>query len=180
MSNQINIAFLLKGLVAMSAAMSFSLYAQEFDGAKILEMETKRAQELTELEHRMKVAEQQARLIEAEKKLRAAGVYLNYSDNGKDYTVEKTGAIAKPQVTGDGPKTVSVAPLLEDKTSFKVPQLKSVDGNSAVVWTKKFGSLAVTKGTQLPEGFKVVDINSVKGVTMERNGVTYVAQYAWD
>lgn len=164
-----------KPMVTVSALLlvATSALASEFDGAKILEMEAQRAQELTELEHRAKVAEQQARIAAAEKRLREAG-----------FVPSANGYVPAQQMPSEGvPPNGSVSGYstsADEDTDFEVPKLKSINGKTAILKTKKYGELAVRPGLRIPDDFRVINVDAQNGVTLERNGVTYVAQVSWN
>lgn len=167
-------------LICFSTISSGLVYAEEIDGAKILEMEASRAQELTRLEHRARIAEQQARIAEAEKKLREAGGVVSYGNESVDFGYPPKGPWNNPeQQRSPVSSEVVTTSIAAEEKEFEIPKLKSIDGNIAVLTTQKHGALAAVPGINLPEGFKVVSVDPERGVTMIRKGVTYIAQYAW-
>lgn len=165
----------IKKLVAASALLLIAgnVASSEFDGAKILEMEAQRAQELTELEHRAKVAEQQARIAAAEKRLREAG----FVPTANGYAPAQSMGVEPVAPTGTVP---GYSNTVDDDADFEVPKLKSINGRTAILKTKKYGELAVRPGLRIPDDFKVISVDANNGVTLQRHGVTYVAQVSWN
>lgn len=156
--------FTLVSMCIIAFLFSQLLFAQELDGAKILEIEALRAQEITRLEHQAKIAEHQARIAQAEKRLReAGGLTLHESAPLPDSQPEP---VVKPRLT-----------VIDQ--AFEIPRLRSVDGNTAVLETQQYGPMLVQPGMRLPQGFTVVTIDANRGVSMRRNGITYIAQYQW-
>ena len=159
---------------------STSVQSESLNGAQILETQARRAQELTRLAHEAKVADQQANIAQATKRLRNAGGYHrpDTDNNNVDrWTMNREG-INRREV-----EDVSLSysdRVLKNGDDFEIPKLKAIDGNSAILRTIKYGTLVATPGSVLPDGFTVMSIETNKGVTLVRDGVTYIAPFSWD
>ncbi|MBL4869227.1 MAG: hypothetical protein JKY67_22930 [Pseudomonadales bacterium] len=173
---------LVRILAILLVQLSSIAIAESLDGAKILEMEARRAQELTQLAHEAKVAEQQAKIAQATKRLRESGGYTRFTGfNENQNNRENVNRVRNDVGIGQSEMPGSYSRgLKEDDGDFEVPKLKAIDGRTAILRTKKYGTLAATPGTHLPDDFKVLSVDTKKGVTLTRYGVTYIAQFTWN
>lgn len=150
----------LAALLIMPVAM-----AEGIDGADILDKEEKRSKELSDIEYQTMLLEKKARLARMYQELQAHGGFVPDLEFMRKQEQK-------------GPEPVERNSAASRTTSSELPELKRIEGRKAYFHTQR-GMVVARVGSPLPGGYTVTAIDMENGVELEKGGITYQTDVAW-
>lgn len=151
---------------ALASLLMFPVaMAETIDGADILDKEEKRSKELSDIEYQTMLLEKKARLARMYQELQAHGgfvpdlEFMRKQEQKSPEPVERAGNTAR-------------------STSSELPELKRIEGRKAYFHTQR-GMVVAKVGSPLPGGYTVTAIDMENGVELEKGGITYQTDVAW-
>lgn len=155
---------------------SKGLHAQFPDGGEVLEQETKRMNELNELEHQVKIMEQKSRIIKAQKEIdksQEKTIFVNLDSEGSvKESSESYRVHTKENSLTDHQST-------ERNDTVKLPVLISIDGNGFAGFQTSHGKVLAKKGEVIPGNFRVEQVSIDHGVIVSKSGHRYSLDMSW-
>ncbi len=158
--------------------VSYSLKADFPNGKEMLEEESRRADELNELEHQVKVIEQKSKIAKAQKEIQEAeknkeSILLD-KKNPFDQLMSETMSVNK-SVKDDGKDGAETFEVQNN-----LPVLISIEGKSTAGFKAKNGKIIAKRGDILPGRFKVEQVSIDEGVIVSKSGKNYVLEVNWN
>lgn len=164
----------MKKIVALTAlAISCWAGAESLDGARILNQEAQRAQELQRLQHQAEVLKQRAEITRYLEEIKKNGGDVSDLELGLPHLPARE----NPPVTA-APVTKAAATLSAPSEQPVLPRLLHIERNRAAFATPE-GTLYARIGSTLPGGYTVVSLDMREGVRLQKNGRQYDIDIAW-
>jgi len=155
---------------------SKGLHAQFPDGGDVLEQETKRMNELNELEHQVKIMEQKSRIIKAQKEIDKSQEKTIFVNLDSESSVKDSSESYRAQTKVESSTDHQSA---EKNDMVTLPVLISIDGNGFAGFQTSYGKILAKKGEVIPGNFRVDQVSIDHGVIVSRSGRRYSLDMSW-